>query len=410
MNRILFWLLMTVLIAVSIGLIAHRFGAGYVVFSFADVSIETSFMFFISFTVICFILFHYFFRILGFLINLPRYFKYTLGQKRSEKARQSLIKGLIDISEGRFADAEKILLKQAADSDTAMLNYLIAARAAQQQGAYDRRDEYLRLAQESAPQGDIAVGITKAELQLAHRQYDQALTTLNELGEISPKHNYVKKLLARVYERLGDWPSLSNMLDDLRKSEALPEDALSQTEVETYCGLLRQFAKQNKPDELNQLWHRVPKHLKSNSDVLQIYVEQLIAQDDHKLAEELIRNHLDDDWHEPLVLLYGQLNVERPQQLLESAEHWLATHRRSAVLLLVLGKLCLKIKLWGKARTYLETSLGIKPMAETYLLLAMLLEDKMGEHDKAQSLYQQGLKLAVSAGICTDALTEKTSA
>lgn len=402
MRPFFFWLFFTVVLAMAIGLIAHRFGAGYVVFSFADVSIETSFMFFISFLLISFLVFHYLFRILGFVFNLPRFFKTSFSQKRSEKARQALIKGLIDISEGRFADAEKILLKQAANSDTAMLNYLIAARAAQQQGAYDRRDEYLRLAEQSSPSGEIAVGVTRAELQLAHHQYDQALATLNHLGEVSPKHAYVKKLLARVYERLGDWPSLSNMLDDLRKTEALSEDALSQTEVETYCGLLRQFARQNKPEDLDQLWHRIPKHLKDNSEVLQIYVEQLIAQQQDKRAEALIRNHLDKHWHEPMVLLYSQLNMERPQQLLETAETWLHTHRRSAVLLLALGKLCLKIKLWGKARTYLETSLGIKPIAETYLLLAMLLEDKMGEREKAQSLYQQGLKLAVSAGICTD--------
>ena len=66
------------------------------------------------------------------------------------------------------------------------------------------------------------------------------------------------------------------------------------------------------------------------------------------------------------------------------------------MLLLVLGKLCLKNKLWGKAKTYLETSLSLKPIADTYLHLAMLLDNKMQEPAKAQQLYQQGLKLAVS--------------
>ena len=32
-------------------------------------------------------------------------------------------------------------------------------------------------------------------------------------------------------------------------------------------------------------------------------------------------------------------------------------------------------------------------MAETYLALAILLEDKMDEHTEAQSLYRQGLNL-----------------
>ncbi|MCW9005466.1 MAG: hypothetical protein OQK70_09400, partial [Gammaproteobacteria bacterium] len=43
-----------------------------------------------------------------------------------------------------------------------------------------------------------------------------------------------------------------------------------------------------------------------------------------------------------------------------------------------------------------ETSLDVKPSAEAYLLLAKLLDDKMDEKDKAQSLYQKGLEVAVN--------------
>ena len=91
------------------------------------------------------------------------------------------------MSEGRFEQAEKILLKQVSHSDTELLNYLMAARSAQQQGAYDRRDEYLRLAHKAMPSADIAIGITQAELQLSHNQYEQALATLNHLSSIAPK-------------------------------------------------------------------------------------------------------------------------------------------------------------------------------------------------------------------------------
>ena len=66
------------------------------------------------------------------------------------------------------------------------------------------------------------------------------------------------------------------------------------------------------------------------------------------------------------------------------------------ILLTVLGKLCIKQGLWGKARSYLETGINIKPTAEACLLLARLLEEKMDEKDKAQSLYQQGLDVAIN--------------
>jgi len=99
-----------------------------------------------------------------------------------------------------------------------------------------------------------------------------------------------------------------------------------------------------------------------------------------------------------MIKLYAQLNTSNPQQQLETAETWLLGHARSAALFMVLGKLCIKTQLWGKARNYLETSLGIKPLPETCLTLAMLLNDKMEDADKVQALYRQGLKLAVNEG------------
>ena len=40
---------------------------------------------------------------------------------------------------------------------------MAAARAAQELGAYDRRDEYLRLAHDTTPDAEVAIGIVQAE-------------------------------------------------------------------------------------------------------------------------------------------------------------------------------------------------------------------------------------------------------
>ena len=204
MKRFLLALGTAITLAVAIGVVAYYYGPGYVVFSFGELSIETSFIFMLGFLAIAFFLFHYLIRVLSVFLRIPDYLGLRYSTRQAEKARNALVKGLIDMSEGRFSQAEKILLKQVIHSDTGLLNYLMAARSAQQQGAYDRRDEYLRLAHESTPSADIAIGITQAELQLAHKQFEQALATLNHLQSISPKHGYVKKLQARVYQQLGD--------------------------------------------------------------------------------------------------------------------------------------------------------------------------------------------------------------
>jgi len=138
-------------------------------------------------------------------------------ERLEEKSRLALSQGLIEYAEGRFAESEKILLQQVKYSDNRLLVYLSAARAAQQLGAHDRRDEYLRQAHIEAPDANIAIGLTKAELQLAHDQNEQALATLTQLNELSPNHTYILTLLANTYKPLLDWANLENLLPKLKK-------------------------------------------------------------------------------------------------------------------------------------------------------------------------------------------------
>ena len=402
MKRLILAVVLAVLLAISIAVINYRFGAGYVVLSFGDTSIETSFIFAVGVLVLGFFVFYYVIRAFAFVIRIPLYLRFRRKKRKAEQARQSLIKGLMALGEGRFAEAEKILIKYAPQSDTTLLNYLMAARAAQQQHAYDRRDQYLSQAKESAPNAEVMVATNQAELQISHKQYAQALETLSNAGKLAPKNDYIKILLANTYEYLRDWTNLSILLEDLRKNRLLTEEAYKAMEATTYLGLLKQLSRQQNTQDVFSIWSHLPKHLKENGNILTIYAEQLIAQKQYADAENLIRNYLNKHWHEPLVLIFGDINSAKPQAQLDTAESWLQNHRQSAVLLLVTGKLCLKNKLWGKARTYLEASLSINPMAETCMHLAMLLEDKMQEPVKAQQLYQQGLKLAVKCGATTE--------
>jgi len=395
MKRLILAILLATVLAVLIGVIALYKGPGYVVFSFAEYTVETSFIFMLGFAATAFFIFYYLLRIASRLLHIPGYMNRRHSERQSERSRSALVKGLIEMSEGRFEQAEKILLKHVELSDTSLLNYLMAARSAQQLGAYDRRDEYLRLAHESMPSADIAIGITQAELQLSHQQYEQALATLNHLSTVAPKHGYVKKLLARVYQQLGDWDSLSPVLNDVRKLKALKDDKLDSAELESYFGMLKNSVKYADVAKAEKIWQQIPKRLKSNADLILLYVNHLHKHDKENDAEVLIRNHLSHQWNSELALMYAKLNSDDCKKQLETAETWLHNQQRNAVLLLVLGKLCLKCQLWGKARSYFETSISIKPLAESYLELARLLEEKMDSPEEAQKMYQLGLMSAV---------------
>ncbi len=395
MKRFILAILLAITVSVIIGVTAFYNGAGYVVFSFAEYTVETSFIFMLGFLAASFFIFYYALRVLSKLLYFPNYMSQKHTERQSARSKNALVKGLIEMSEGRFEQAEKILIKQAGSSSTSLLNYLMAARSAQQQGAYDRRDEYLRLAHEVTPSADIAIGLTQAELQLSHRQFEQALATLNHLSSVSPKHGYVKKLQARAYQQLGDWDSLVPILEDVRKMKALDEKQLEKDEVDAYYGLLKTSIKQVDGVKTDAIWQKMPKRLKVKSQLIYIYCSYLLKVKKHEEAEVLIRNQLSDKWNDELAILYSNIEVEYCIKQLETAETWLHGQSRNAVLLMVLGKLCLNCQLWGKARSYFDSSIGVQASAEAYLRLAELLENKMDEHEEAQKMYQLGLLNAV---------------
>jgi HemY protein len=347
--------------------------------------------------------------VLAYTFSLLKKLSGFFGEKRSrrlaEKARHSLEQGLIELSEGRFAKAEKILLQQVEHNESALLSYLAAARAAQYQGADDRRDEYIRRAHRSAPHADIAIGLTQAELQMDHNQFEQALATLNHLNALSPRHPYVLKLLAKTQCKLGDWDSLRALLPDVKKAGAITDEKLLSLEIETWCGLVSDRSKTGNVDVLTGLWDEIPRNMKLIPELIEHYASELVKLHASGEAEQVLRDYLSNHWIESTVMLYSELDVMASEKQIDIVTQWLQDHQHNEHLLYALGKMCISRNLWGKARSYLEASLSVKPMPVTYLKLAQLLEDHLDEHRQAQEYYRQGLHM-LSGDYGEDALAK----
>jgi HemY protein len=97
-------------------------------------------------------------------------------------------------------------------------------------------------------------------------------------------------------------------------------------------------------------------------------------------------------WRPPLVRLFGMIESSDPAKQLNRAEGWLRTHPDDPDLLLAAARLCLKNELWGKARSYLETAISLRPSPEAYEEYGRLL-NQLGESDAAAEAYRAGLNL-----------------
>jgi len=397
MNRLLYILLISAMTIIGFSMYKQK-DLGHIRFSFADFSFETNLLVFGASLLSCLFVILILIKTYQLIKSALDYFVQQHKQRLKEKASLSLSQGLIEYAEGRYERAEKIILQDVEKSENQLLIYLSAARAAQQLGAHERRDEYLDKAYIEAPDANIAIGLTKAELQLSHDQNEQALATLTQLNELSPNHTYVLTLLANTYKHLQDWDNLKNILPALKKHGNLSAESFLCFEVIVCNGQLSNLTKKTQlqhsaSQALITFWNDTPQHLKSLPDVIEHYARQLIFVDAADEAEKLLRLYLDKNWQESTLMLYAELDVRVDKKQLEMVESWLSDHQQNAFLMLALGKMYNSLSLWGKAKNYLEVSISINPMPQNYLRLARLLEEHMAEPRAAQKYYRQGLHL-----------------
>ncbi len=390
--RLLFTALLFLVVAVVLALVVKE-DNGYVLLGYGQWTVEGSLAFFLLVNAALFGLLYLLVRLLVGAWGAPARVRAWRERRGVNRARNELTRGLLELSEGDWKSAEKSLTRHAENSETPLLNYLAAARSAQQQGAHDKRDHYLQLAHESMPSADVAVGLTQAELQLDHEQYEHALATLMHLRQIAPRHTYVLKLLAELYERLGDWGQLQALLPELKKRRVVDKAELERLECAVFRNLLEQAASGEGVEKLVATWKGLSSAARANPQLAERYADLLVERERPDLAEAHLREAIAREWSEALVRRYGAVVGPDPAQQLATAERWLEGHPRSPELLLALGRLSLQNRLWGKARSYLEASLGIAPGADGYLELGVLLE-RMGERDKALASFRSGLELS----------------
>ena len=367
---------------------------GFLLLRYRDYSVETTLAFALVALVVAVIAIYFALRLLRGIWRLPRTVRHQSQNRRHARARRQLNMGLIDLAEGRFEKAEVQLMRLVDHSDSPLVHYLAAARAAQLQGKHDARDNYLKDAHEANPDAELAIGVTQAELQLAHQQTEQALATLTHLHNIAPRHDYVTMLLARAYNDLKDWEALVEILPEVRRKKLFKEARLREIEQSAYRGILDQSRDDQQGFE--QAWSNIPKALQSDVVMMRYYLDQVASQGWYSSkTEQLFLKSLDGQWDDDLIESYGRFEVKNANAQLARAEKWLNDFGHNENLLLALGRIAMRARLWGKAQGYFEASIGARATPAACLALAELFEQQLQQPDKAARYYQQGLKLSL---------------
>ncbi len=369
--------------------------SGYVLINYGPWAVETTLAMLVIGVALWFLLIYLLLWLLGTVVRLPGNVRVAVDRRRQDRARDSFEAGLLNLFEGNWKRAEVELLRRAGDHHATHLNYLAAARAAQRQGAVDRRDQYLRLAALNRPEHEFATLLSAGDLQRKRGDYAAARATALRLRERDPNHPFAVELLAESMAALQEWEPLRQLLAEPVARAALDPpryDALALLSLEQ---LMQAAVAGAHLDQLKALWDGAPAY-QQHAGLRLVYARGLARLNADAEALALIAQTLAREWDAPLAQLYAGLHSNDPISQLAAVEQWLTQHGTKPELLQVAGRVCLRNKLWGKARSYLEAGLQAAPTPQGYLDLARLCLDTQ-QPEEAAKYYRQGLELATAA-------------
>ena len=373
---------------------------GFVIIAYEKTSYEMRLWVAVTILMVVWILFFLIGMFIRSLLSGAGKMKGWQGGRQWKKARKQTIQGMLAYSEGRWNQSEKTMIAAAKQSDTKLINYLIAAQAAQQQNldgqnSVERRDAYLRAAHKLEPSAGVAIGITQAQLQLDNQQYEQALATLNELKTKSPNHPFITKLLCIAYQKLNDWQSIVELLPTLKKHKIYIESQQNEIDTKSIRNLLTSIAKDNNLEKIKDVWQNLPSYLRKNESNHLFFISLLIQFEQMDEAEKSLKPYFKNQPSNQALELYGKLKSSNTSQQFNFLETCYNQSKQPPnEIYIVLGIVAFNAELWGKARFYLERCLKTAPSADAYLLMAETLK-KLNDFELANECYRQGLEFSV---------------
>ena len=361
---------------------------GYVLVSYRNYTLETSLWVGLSLLVLLVVSIGLLLKLVYRVIRGRRSLSSWLGNRKARNAQRLSTRGMISYAEGNWAAARRQLLRGARNNEAPLANYLLAAQSSAHLRDDDKVHEYLRAAGDAEPGAAVAIEVALAEMKLEAGEHQQALEALDQATRNIGKHPHVLTLLSRAYQGLEDWDKLAELLPQLQKHKLPSTAEFQKLERQVHRNRLERGG--TGTQQLHVLWQSLPRYLQRDPEMVDLYVGKLIAAGDHGSADKMIQRTLKQVWSDSLVRQYGYVHAGNAAAQLVRAESWLVAHPENAELLLCLGRLAAREKLWGKAREYFENSYRLNPGAEVCAELGRLLT-ALGEPDAAAAYYREGL-------------------
>lgn len=384
--RGLFWVLGLFVLAVALSM-AAGFNNGYMLLVLPPWRLEISLNLALGVMFGGFLLINLIWRGVALTLSLPARVREFRARRQRAKAAAAFHEAVRLLFEGRFGHALKKAAEAYAAGEAPGVAALIAARAAQRLRDPARQQEWLERAVSGDGRPDAARLMLEAEMRIEERRFDEAVSLLSRLQQLSGRHIAALRLELRAQQGCGNWDEVLRIIRRLEKSDALSRDAARELKLQAHRENILRLS-----HDAAGLYGYLDKLPAGEVELrlTQALAAALLKLGEYGSARRLIERQLEQEWDPLLVELYGRYASSDAADIgarLACAESWLQQHPQEAVLLVALGRLCVQQQLWGKAQSYLEASLSVAETADAHLELARMA-DALGQEAEANRRYR----------------------
>ncbi len=213
---------MLVLFAAAVALSTLLQNEAYVLLVYPPYRIEFSLRLFVVLFLVLILLGYWLAQLASLTLRLPAVVQKMRQNRAQTKARKLLDIALSSFFEGRYAEAEKAAAKGIKMGETSALYPIVAARAAHELAATDRRDAYMSAVGDKTPGETTMRFMTTAKFKLDQHDPQGALRALQALRESGAKVNTgALSMELKAQQEAGNWDEVLKVLAQLEKRKAI---------------------------------------------------------------------------------------------------------------------------------------------------------------------------------------------
>lgn len=370
---------------------------GYVLVAYDNATVETSLWFAIGVALLAgFALYAITYLVRRSLRGGARISDWVVSRRRTAMRKDSL-QGAMLLAEERWREACPVLIRSAKGVDLPLVNYLSAARAANELGDYEVRDKALELAKSTTPDAAFVTRLVQAQLQQSAGQWQRSIATLTPLLQQAPRHPLVLRRLFEAHQAVDDWEAVAELAPSL-VNEADGELQAVQTAV-WHARLAKSKHSADAAEHARNTWQAMPKALRLEETLLLDYVDALAGRDANA-AEGVLRQALKRTWHDSWVRRYAAIpstDVAETSKRIKVVAGWLQKRPSDPVVLLALARLTKATGDTARAIDYLQANLQQREDDVEALTAMAQLRGESGDLAGANAYYEKALRLTGAA-------------